>query len=39
VLARGRAVYDKHSWDTEERRFIELIGGLTGAPAGAAAKI
>jgi glycosyltransferase involved in cell wall biosynthesis len=33
VLARGRAVYDKHSWDSEERKFINLIGNLTGAPA------
>jgi len=33
VLARGRAVYDQHNWDSEERKFIDLIGNLTGAPA------
>ena len=33
VLARGRAVYDQHSWDSEERRFIDLIGNLIGSPA------
>jgi len=28
VLARGRAVYEKHSWDSEEKRFIDLISNL-----------
>jgi len=30
VLARGRAVYEKHSWDSEEKRFIDLISSLIG---------
>ncbi|MBW8865020.1 MAG: glycosyltransferase [Verrucomicrobia bacterium] len=33
VLARGRAVYVQHSWDSEERRFIDLINNLIRPPA------
>ena len=30
VMEKGRAVYQKNSWDTEEHRLVGLVAGLTG---------
>jgi len=29
-MEKGRAVYQKNSWDTEEQRLVGLVAGLTG---------
>jgi len=30
VMEKGRAVYQKNSWDAEEHRLVSLVAGLTG---------
>jgi glycosyltransferase involved in cell wall biosynthesis len=29
-LQRGRAIYAEHNWNAEEKRFVNLVAGLTG---------